>query len=48
MVGAKDSSLYEDECRALFGIQSYVLFTLDRVVNQLTKQVRLLYCTRPY
>jgi len=40
--GAKDQNQYEDDCRTLFGIQAYILFTLDRVVSQLTKQLQAL------
>ncbi len=38
MLGQKEQSVFEDECRALFGVQTYVLFTLDKVIAQLTKQ----------
>ena len=37
--GTKEQTIFEDECRALFGTQAYVLFTLDKVIVQLTKQV---------
>eukprot|EP01118_Nematostelium_gracile_P019761 TRINITY_DN9287_c0_g1_i1.p1 TRINITY_DN9287_c0_g1~~TRINITY_DN9287_c0_g1_i1.p1 ORF type:complete len:324 (-),score=81.61 TRINITY_DN9287_c0_g1_i1:94-1011(-) len=40
--GNKDQNQYEEDCRTLFGIQGYVLFTLDRVVGQLTKQLQTL------
>jgi len=40
--GNKDQNQYEDDCRALFGIQAYILFTLDRVVSQLSKQLQSL------
>ena len=40
--GDMDSSKYEDLCRELFGISSYVLFTMDRLLQVLVKQVRFL------
>jgi len=42
MSGSREQSIFEDDCRALFGIQSYVLFTLDKVTAQLTKQLQSL------
>ena len=38
--GSIEHSKYEDECRAIIGTQSYVLFTLDKVVFKLVKQVK--------
>ena len=35
-----DPVKYEDECRDLFGISSYILFTMDRLLQALVKQVR--------
>lgn len=40
LVGAKDTGTYEDECRELFGIDAYVLFTLDKVISQLAKHLQ--------
>eukprot|EP01114_Cavostelium_apophysatum_P019570 TRINITY_DN6344_c0_g1_i6.p2 TRINITY_DN6344_c0_g1~~TRINITY_DN6344_c0_g1_i6.p2 ORF type:complete len:658 (+),score=243.67 TRINITY_DN6344_c0_g1_i6:2183-4156(+) len=40
--GSKDQNLYEDELRGLFGIESYILFTLDRLIIHLTKQLQTL------
>lgn len=40
--GTKEQSLYEDDCRALFGIQAYILFTLDKVILNLTKNVMII------
>lgn len=37
--GTTDSNRYEDSCRELFGISSYVLFTLDRLLHVLVKSV---------
>jgi len=39
---SKEQTIFEDECRALFGTQAYVLFTLDKVIVQLTKQIQTL------
>lgn len=33
---------YEDECRKLLGVKSYVLFTLDQVLGNICKQMQLL------
>jgi len=30
---------YEDQCRELFGIDAYPLFTLDKLISMLTKQI---------
>ena len=38
--GSVDNSKYEDECRALIGTQSYVLFTLDKLIFKLVKQLQ--------
>lgn len=37
--GHIDQSTYEDTSRELFGVNSYVLFTVDKVVSQLHKQL---------
>ncbi|CAF2082401.1 unnamed protein product [Brassica napus] len=37
--GSSDNTKYEDECRSAFGAQSYVLFTLDKLVQKLVKQL---------
>ncbi|KAJ0237597.1 Paired amphipathic helix protein Sin3-like 6 [Hirschfeldia incana] len=37
--GSTDNTKYEDECRSAFGAQSYVLFTLDKLVQKLVKQL---------
>ncbi|CAL8471863.1 g11405 [Coccomyxa elongata] len=36
--GTRDSSQYEDDVRALLGTNSYVLFTLDKLIYKLVKQ----------
>eukprot|EP01132_Coremiostelium_polycephalum_P002155 gene2155-2654_t len=40
--GNTDQSHYEDSCRSYLGISSYVLFTLDKLINQLTRQLQAL------
>ena len=42
LCGAWDSTKYEDECRQLMGTGSYLLFTLDRVINHAVKQLQTL------
>lgn len=37
--GSVENTKFEDECRAIFGNQSYVLFTLNKVIYKLVKQV---------
>lgn len=37
--GSIDNAKFEDECRAIIGNQSYVLFTLDKLLYRLCKQV---------
>ncbi|XP_073130056.1 paired amphipathic helix protein Sin3-like 4 isoform X2 [Henckelia pumila] len=36
--GSSDNSKFEDECRAIFGAEMYVLFTLDKLIHKLIKQ----------
>ncbi|KAF2577406.1 hypothetical protein F2Q68_00000502 [Brassica cretica] len=42
--GSAESSKFEDECRAIIGNQSYVLFTLEKLIYKLVKQVILVTC----
>ncbi|KAM7277930.1 hypothetical protein ACFE04_005064 [Oxalis oulophora] len=37
--GSADNSMFEDECRDILGNQSYVLFTLDKLIYKLVKQL---------
>ncbi|KAL1222790.1 Paired amphipathic helix protein Sin3-like 6 [Cardamine amara subsp. amara] len=37
--GSSDNTKFEDECRAIFGAQSYVLFTLDKLVQKFVKHL---------
>lgn len=39
--GSADSTKFEDDCRAIIGTQSYVLFTLDKLIYKIVKQVSL-------
>lgn len=39
--GSAENAKFEDECRAILGNQSYVLFTLDKLIYKLIRQV---YC----
>ncbi|KAH0855342.1 LOW QUALITY PROTEIN: hypothetical protein HID58_013759 [Brassica napus] len=38
--GSAESSKFEDECRAIYGNQSYVLFTLEKLIYKLVKQLQ--------
>jgi paired amphipathic helix protein Sin3a len=38
--GSLDNSKFEDECRDIIGTQSYVLFTLDKLIFMLVKQLQ--------
>ncbi|KHG02736.1 Paired amphipathic helix protein Sin3-like 2 [Gossypium arboreum] len=38
--GSSDNMKFEDECRAIIGNQSYVLFTLDKLIYKLVKQLQ--------
>ena len=38
--GSVENSKFEDECRAIIGTQSYVLFTLDKLIFKLVKQLQ--------
>ncbi|KAL6567760.1 hypothetical protein OROGR_001428 [Orobanche gracilis] len=38
--GSSDNAKFEDECRAIIGAQSYVLFTLDKLIHKLIKQLQ--------
>lgn len=40
--GSADNAKFEDECRAIIGNQSYMLFTLDKLIYKLVRQVCLL------
>jgi len=37
--GHMDSSSFEDQCRALLGTNSYVLFTLDKLIQKFIKHM---------
>ncbi|KAJ0754471.1 putative transcription regulator Others family [Helianthus annuus] len=38
--GVSDNAKFEDDCRAIIGNQSYVLFTLDKLIYKLVKQLQ--------
>ena len=40
MEGNIDGSTYEDTCREMFGVHAYLVFTLDRLVQNIVRQVR--------
>lgn len=39
MEGNIDSSSYEDTCREMFGVHAYPTFTIDRLVQNIVRQV---------
>ncbi|KAL1218756.1 Paired amphipathic helix protein Sin3-like 5 [Cardamine amara subsp. amara] len=39
--GSIDNTKFEDECRAIIGAQSYVLFTLDKLVQKFVKHLHV-------
>lgn len=40
--GSADNAKFEDECRAIIGTQSYMLFTLDKLIFKLVKQLQII------
>ncbi|XP_057529106.1 paired amphipathic helix protein Sin3-like 3 isoform X2 [Amaranthus tricolor] len=40
--GSSDNTKFEDDCRAIVGTQSYLLFTLDKLIYKLVKQLQIL------
>ncbi|KAL7611565.1 hypothetical protein Lser_V15G07715 [Lactuca serriola] len=38
--GTSDNAKFEDDCRAIIGNQSYVLFTLEKLIYKLVKQLQ--------
>ncbi|XP_072983641.1 paired amphipathic helix protein Sin3-like 3 isoform X1 [Typha latifolia] len=38
--GSADNTKFEDDCRAIIGTQSYILFTLDKLIFKLVKQLQ--------
>ncbi|XP_010471006.1 PREDICTED: paired amphipathic helix protein Sin3-like 4 [Camelina sativa] len=39
--GTSDNSKFEDDCRAIIGTQSYILFTLDKLIYKLIKHLQV-------
>ncbi|GAB2280380.1 hypothetical protein Dimus_015015, partial [Dionaea muscipula] len=40
--GNADNLKFEDDCRAIIGAQSYILFTVDKLIYKLVKQLQLI------
>lgn len=40
--GSLEQGKFEDDCRDMFGISSYILFTIDKLIMQLAKQLQIL------
>ncbi|KZV47993.1 hypothetical protein F511_32684 [Dorcoceras hygrometricum] len=38
--GSSDNAKFEDDCRAIIGAQSYILFTVDKLIHKLVKQLQ--------
>ncbi|KAK1383711.1 paired amphipathic helix protein Sin3-like 2 [Heracleum sosnowskyi] len=38
--GSSDNAKFEDDCRAIIGNQAYVLFTLDKLIYKIVKQLQ--------
>ncbi|KAJ0971557.1 hypothetical protein J5N97_019516 [Dioscorea zingiberensis] len=38
--GSADNTKFEDDCRSIIGAQSYVLFTLDKLIYKIVKQLQ--------
>ncbi|KAK4715701.1 hypothetical protein R3W88_014039 [Solanum pinnatisectum] len=38
--GSSDNAKFEDDCRAIIGAQSYLLFTLDKLIYKIVKQLQ--------
>ncbi|KAK8486117.1 hypothetical protein V6N13_121348 [Hibiscus sabdariffa] len=39
--GSSDHTKFEDDCRAIIGAQSYVLFTMDKLIYKLVRQLQV-------
>ena len=39
MVGNMDSTNFEDTCREMFGVHAYIAFTMDKLVQNIVRQV---------
>ena len=35
-----DSTNFEDTCREMFGVHAYIAFTMDKLVQNIVRQVR--------
>lgn len=38
--GTSDNTKFEDECRSIVGTQAYVMFTVDKLIHKLVKQLQ--------
>ncbi|XP_042010268.1 paired amphipathic helix protein Sin3-like 3 isoform X2 [Salvia splendens] len=38
--GSSDNAKFEDDCRTIIGAQSYILFSLDKLIHKLVKQLQ--------
>ena len=44
IAGNMDSTNFEDTCREMFGVHAYIAFTMDKLVQNIVRQV----CYRPF
>ena len=38
-IGNMESSSFEDTCREMFGVHAYIVFTIDKLVTNIVRQV---------
>lgn len=39
LAGNMDSTNFEDTCREMFGVHAYIAFTMDKLVQNIVRQV---------
>ena len=38
-IGNMETSVFEDTCREMFGVHAYIVFTIDKLVQNTVRQV---------
>jgi histone deacetylase complex regulatory component SIN3 len=38
-VGNMETTIFEDTCREMFGVHAYIVFTIDKLVQNIVRQV---------
>ena len=46
--GNMDSTNFEDTCREMFGVHAYIAFTMDKLVQNIVRQVGWLFFLDKY